>query len=156
MDHFSLGEGELLLALLLGLLPLAGLLGGVRLLDIFRTPLRGLGEPERDELDLPRFRGGARPLRGETDLDRDRTGLRIGERVRRRGGGDLLGGLLARLGGERLLAGIGERLRSGLPRPLLGETRAGDLCLRGTGDGDLLLGETILRRGGGGGVSPRR
>ena len=39
-------------------------------------------------------------LRGDTDLDRERAGLRIGERLRRRGGGDRLGGLLARLSGD--------------------------------------------------------
>lgn len=40
-------------------------------------------------------------LRGrEDDLERERTGLRIGERLRRRPMGDLLGGLRARLGGE--------------------------------------------------------
>ena len=41
-----------------------------------------------------------RYLRGETDLERERAGLRIGERLQRRTGGDLLGGLRARLGGE--------------------------------------------------------
>lgn len=39
-------------------------------------------------------------LRGESDLERDRPGLLRGERLRRRGGGDLLGGLLGRLGGD--------------------------------------------------------
>ena len=39
-------------------------------------------------------------LRGEADLERERAGLRTGERLRRRGGGDLLGGLLTRLGGD--------------------------------------------------------
>lgn len=34
------------------------------------------------------------------DLERDRAGLRIGERLRLRARGDLLGGLRARLGGE--------------------------------------------------------
>lgn len=38
-------------------------------------------------------------LRGEADIERERAGLRTGERLRRRGG-DLLGGLRARLGGE--------------------------------------------------------
>ena len=37
-------------------------------------------------------------LRGEIDLER--AGLRIGERLRLRLKGDLLGGLRARLGGE--------------------------------------------------------
>ena len=39
-------------------------------------------------------------LLGEIDLERERTGLRIGERLRLRLKGDLLGGLRARLGGE--------------------------------------------------------
>lgn len=39
-----------------------------------------------------------RYLRGEIDLERERIGLRIGERVRLRGIGDLLGGLRTRLG----------------------------------------------------------
>lgn len=39
-------------------------------------------------------------LRGDADLERERPSLRIGERLRRRGGGDLLGGLLTRLGGD--------------------------------------------------------
>lgn len=37
---------------------------------------------------------------GEMDLDRERIGLLIGERLDRRPTGDLLGGLLARRGGE--------------------------------------------------------
>jgi len=41
-------------------------------------------------------------LRGENDLDRERADLRIGERVRLRPIGDLLGGLRARLGGGDL------------------------------------------------------
>jgi len=41
-------------------------------------------------------------LRGEKDLDRERADLRIGERVRLRPIGDLLGGLRARLGGGDL------------------------------------------------------
>lgn len=78
----------------------------------------------------------------------------MGERLRRRGGGDRLGGLLARLGGgDRRLGGKGERFLAGLPRPLLGEPRAGDLSLLG-GEGErLLMGEAPLLRGG---VSPRR
>lgn len=39
-------------------------------------------------------------LRGENDLERERADLRIGERLRLRPTGDLLGGLRARLGGE--------------------------------------------------------
>lgn len=39
-------------------------------------------------------------LLGEIDLEPDLTGLRIGERLRLRPIGDLLGGLRARLGGE--------------------------------------------------------
>lgn len=58
------------------------------------------------------------------DLDRDRIGLLIGERLDRRPIGDLLGGLLARRG-ERRLGGRGERLRTGLPRILLGEPLGG-------------------------------
>lgn len=88
------------------------------------------------------------------DLERDRAGLRIGERLRLRARGDLLGGLRARLGGERRLGGRGERLRTGLPRILRGEALTGDLSRLGgedgerplDGDGGLLLG----------GVSPRR
>lgn len=56
------------------------------------------------------------------DLDRERIGLLIGER---RPTGDLLGGLLARRG-ERRLGGRGERLRTGLPRILLGDPLGGD------------------------------
>jgi len=67
-------------------------------------------------------------------------------------GGDRLGGLLARLGGDRRLRGIGDRLRIGLPRTLRGETLAGDLCLRGAGD-RLPTGDAPLRRDG---VLPRR
>lgn len=134
--------------LLLKLLPRAGLFG-LRLFVILRTPFRGLGDLEKDE-DLPRF-GGARTLRGEADLDR--ASFRTGERLRRRTGGDLFGGLLALLtGGDLLLRGKGERLREGLPRILRGETRAGDLSRRGEGE-RLLTGEAALLRGG---VSPRR
>jgi len=39
-------------------------------------------------------------LRGENDLERERADLRIGERVRLRPIGDLLGGLRGRLGGD--------------------------------------------------------
>lgn len=40
-------------------------------------------------------------LRGDIDLELERRGLLIGERLRcRGGGGDLLGGLLGRLGGD--------------------------------------------------------
>lgn len=118
---------------------------------ILRAPFLGLGDLEKDE-DLPRL-GGARPLRGEADLERERAGLRTGERLRRRIGGDLLGGLLARLtAGDLLLRGNGERLREGLARILRGETRAGDLSRRGDGE-RLLTGEAALLRGG---VSPRR
>ena len=39
-------------------------------------------------------------LRGEIDLEREQAGLRIGERLRLRMKGGLLGGLRARLGGE--------------------------------------------------------
>lgn len=39
-------RGELLLSLLLELLPLKGLLLGLRLLEILRGPLRELGEEE--------------------------------------------------------------------------------------------------------------
>lgn len=145
------GEGERLL--LLVLLPLGGLLG-LRLLDTLRGPLRGLGDGE-DEIDLPRLGGGPLPLRGEIDREREWRGRRRGERLRRRGGGDLLGGLLNRLGGgDRLLGG--ERLRIGLPRPLLGESRRGDLLRRGGGEGERLLrGDGGLRRGGGGDTTPR-
>lgn len=41
-------------------------------------------------------------LRGEIDREREWRGRRRGERLRRRGGGDLLGGLLNRLGGGDL------------------------------------------------------
>lgn len=131
-------------------LPRNGLLG-LRLLDL-RDTLRGLGESEKDDDDLPRLIGG-RPLRGgENDLDRERADLRGGERLRLRLIGDLLG-LRTLLGGERRLGGGGERLRIGLPRILLGETLAGDLRRLG-GDGDLpLAGDTGLLLGG---VSPRR
>lgn len=135
---------------MLELLPLKGLLG---LRDILRATLRGLGDPEYED-DLPRLPTGALPLLGETDLEPDLTGLRIGERLRLRLIGDLLGGLRARLGGERRLGGIGDLLRTGLPRILRGEALTGDLFLLGgeegerprTGDAGLLLG----------GVSPRR
>lgn len=127
------------------MLLLLPLLLGLRLLDIFRTTLRGPGDPEEDD-DLPRLPGGARPLRGEIDLERERIGLRIGERVRLRGTGDLLSGLRARLGERRL--GGGERLRTG-PRILEGEGLLGgdegEQPLNG--DAGLLLG---------GGESPRR
>jgi hypothetical protein len=153
-NYLRLGEGERLLLLVL-LLPLGGLLG-LRLLDTLRGPLRGLGEGE-DEIDLPRLGGGPLPLRGEIDREREWRGRRRGERLRRRGGGDLLGGLLNRLGGgDRLLGG--ERLRIGLPRPLLGESRRGDLLRRGGGGGEgerLLTGDGGLRRGGGGDPAPR-
>lgn len=146
------GGGELLLLLLLlALPPLKGLLG-LRLLDL-RDTFRGLGESEKDD-DLPRLTGG-RPLRGENDLEFERAGLRIGERLRLRPMGDLLGGLRARLGGgeRRLGGGGGERLRPGLPRNLLGETLAGDLRRLG-GDGERPLpGDTGLLLGG---VSPPR
>ena len=39
-------------------------------------------------------------LLGDIDLERDRGGLRIGERLRLRLSGDLLGGLRGRLGGD--------------------------------------------------------
>lgn len=66
VGQLALRRGELLLLLLL--LPLTGLLG-LRLLDIFRAPLRGLGDPEYDDSELPRLGGGPRPLRGEADLE---------------------------------------------------------------------------------------
>lgn len=98
------GERELLL-LPLGLIfpPFAGLLG-LRLLEIFLSPLGErfleLGDSEDNELDLPRFRGGVRTLRGgERDVDLERRGLRGGERLRRRIGDNLRGGLRPRLGG---------------------------------------------------------
>lgn len=131
------------------LLPLKGLLG---LRDILRVTFRGLGDSEDD--DLPRLPAGPRPLLGESDLERDRRGLRIGERLRLRSG-DLLGGLRARLGGERRLGGRGERLRTGLPRILLGGDPLGGGDLR-LGGGDVerpLPGDAALLLGG---VSPRR
>lgn len=142
------GVGERLL--LLVLLPLGGLLG-LRLLEILRGPFRGLGDGE-DEIDLPRL-GGPLPLRGEIDRERERRGRRRGERLRRRGGGDLLGGLLKRLGGgDRLLGGV--RLLGG--ERLLGDSRIGDLLRRGGGEGErLLIGDGGLRRGGGGDPAAR-
>jgi len=104
--HDLLFEGERELLLLpLGLIfpPFAGLLG-LRLLEIFLSPLgerfRKLGDSEDNELDLPRFRGGVRTLRaGERDVDLERRGLRGGERLRRRIGDNRRGGLRPRLGG---------------------------------------------------------
>lgn len=137
----GLGEGELLLLVLLPLPPLLGL----RLLESFLAPLRGLGESEDDE-DLPRLCARFRPLRGETDLECERAGLRIGERLCLR---YLLKGLRSRLGGERRLIGKGERLRTGLPR-----IRKGDLWRRGAGDLERrLAGESCLLLGG---LPPRR
>lgn len=150
LPTYGLRGGEVLLLLLLVLLPLIGL-RGLRLLEILRTTFRGLGDPEDD--DLPRLAAGPLPLLGDTDLERERKGLRIGERLRLRSG-DLLGGLRARLGGERRLKGRGERLRIGLPRILRGEALAGDLCRRGGEDGERPLGGEAGRRLGG--VSPRR
>lgn len=159
--------------LLLPLLPLIALLG-LRLLETLRGALRGLGDEEYD-FDLPRLAGGPRPLLGDMDLDRERAGLLIGERLRRRPTGDLLGGLRACLG-DRRLGGSGERRRTGLPRTRRGEPLGGDLRRLGgelgerplTGDVGLLLGggespllkgesarrrtgESARRRGGGGG-----
>jgi len=89
------------------------------------------------------------------DLERERPGLRIGDRLRL-WIGDLLGGLRSLLGGGDLrLAGGGDRLRTGLPRILLGEPLGGDLYRLGGGeDGERPLdGDAGLRLGG---VSPRR
>lgn len=47
---------------------------------------------------MPQLLSSLSYLRGEIDLECERIGLRIGERVRLRGTGDLLGGLRARLG----------------------------------------------------------
>lgn len=106
------------------LLRLRGLLG-LRLLDIFLAPFRGLGESDKDD-DLPRLLTGGRTLLGEIELEGERLGLLIGERVRLRLKEVLLGGgLLARPPDRRL--GGGERLRIGLPRPLRGEALRGDL-----------------------------
>lgn len=104
--HELLFEGECELLLLpVGLVfpPFTALLG-LRLLETFLSPLgeRFLesGDPEDNELDLPRFRGGVRTLRGgERDVDLERRGLRGGERLRRRIGDNLRGGLRPRLGG---------------------------------------------------------
>lgn len=128
------------------LLLLKDLLG---LRDIFRGTFLGLGDPEYDD-DLPRLVAGPRPLRGEIDLDRDRASLRLGDRLRLRLIGDLLGGLRTRLGGERRLGGKGERLRMGLPRILTGERRlgGGDPERPLDGDTSLLLGEVSPRRAG--------
>lgn len=81
----------------------------------------------------------------------------MGERLRLRTTGDLLGGLRTRLGGEQRRGG-GDRLRiGGLPRILRGEPLGGDLIrLEGddgerplTGDAGLLLGGgDSLRRTG--------
>lgn len=97
------GERELLL-LPLGLIfpPFVALLG-LRLLEIFLSPLgerfRELCDSEDNELDLPRFRG-VRTLRGgEREVDLERRGLRGGERLLRRIGDNLRGGLRPRLGG---------------------------------------------------------
>lgn len=139
-------------------------LRGLRLLDTLRGALRGLGDEEDDA--LPRLAGGPRPLLGEGDREGERAGLLIGERLRLRPTGDLLGGLRGRLG-ERRLGGGGDLRRTGLPRILLGDDLGGDRKRRGgeegerplTGDGGLLLGpgesprrngESALRRGGGG------
>lgn len=143
---YGLRGGELLLLVSLELLPLMGLLG-LRLV-IRRGILRGLGESEYED-DLPRLACGARPLLGEGDRGGDRAALRTGERLRRRLIGDLLGGLLARLGGDRRLGGRGERLRIGLARAL-----RGDLCRLGRDNGSRTLpGDAGLLLGG---VSPRR
>lgn len=116
------GGGELLLLLLL--LRLIGLLG-LRLLDTFLVTFLGLGESEKDD-DLPRLLAGGRTLLGEIELEGERTGLRIGDRIRLRLIGDLLGGgLLIRLGEPRL--GRGERLLIGLPRIRQGDGLGGDL-----------------------------
>lgn len=144
---YGLRDGELLLLVSLELLPLMGLLG-LRLV-IRRGILRGLGESEYDD-DLPRLACGARPLLGEGD----RATLRTGERLRRRLIGDLLGGLLARLGGERRLIERGERLRIGLARALRGEILGGDLCRLGGDKGERTLPGDAGRLLGG--VSPRR
>eukprot|EP00268_Persea_americana_P052375 TRINITY_DN5859_c1_g1_i4.p1 TRINITY_DN5859_c1_g1~~TRINITY_DN5859_c1_g1_i4.p1 ORF type:complete len:151 (+),score=34.67 TRINITY_DN5859_c1_g1_i4:560-1012(+) len=48
----------------------------------------------------------------------------------------------------RLLGGIGERLRTGLPRTLRGDARAGDRFFRRAGDGERLLGDAGLLLGG--------
>lgn len=46
--------------------------------------MRGLGDSEDDESDLPRLRVEGRALRGgDSDLDLERIGLRTGERLRR-------------------------------------------------------------------------
>lgn len=88
------------------------------------------------------------------DLERERPGLRIGDRLRLRIG-DLLGGLRTLLRGDLRLRGGGDRLRTGLPRILLGEPLGGDLYRLGGGEvGERPLdGDAGLRLGG---VSPRR
>jgi hypothetical protein len=53
-----------------------------------------------------RFRCQTHYLLGEIDLERERRGRRGGERLKRRGGGGLLGGLLNRLGGGELQEGL--------------------------------------------------
>lgn len=113
--------------------------------------MRGLGDLEDEDDDLGRLAAGGRPpLLGDIDLERERAGLRKGERLRLRIGGDLLGGLRALLGGDRRLGGGGERRRTGLPRILLGEALAGDLNLLGGGEGDRrpLTGDAGRRLGG--------
>lgn len=78
----------------------------------------------------------------------------MGERLRRRPTGDLLGGLRARLG-ERRLGGSGERRRTGLPRILRGDALGGDLNRLGGEEGERPLGgDAGLLLGGG--ESPRR
>lgn len=73
--------------------------------------------------------------------------------------GNLLGGgLLTRLGGERRLGDMGDRLRGGgLPRFLRGDVLTGDLLLGGgEGDAGLLLGGVSPPRRRGGEFNRRR
>lgn len=160
--YVLLFEGEFeLLRLLLGLLfpPLTGLLR-FGLFESFLSPREerfcGLGDSEEYELDLPRFRGGDRALRtGERDVDLDRRGLRGGERLRRRTGDDLRGGVLPRLGGDLRLCDNGERARpAGLPLTLRGEVLIGERFLRRNGGEEFRREGEIGRRRGG--ESPRR
>lgn len=154
---------------MLGLLPLIGLLG-LRLLDTLLGALRGLGDEEDEDVDLPRLGGGPRPLlgdgdldgerigllTGERDLDGERIGLLTGERLRRRPIGDLRGGGLRTRLGERRLGGGGERRRTGLPRILLGDPRGGDRYRLGGDEGERPLTGDIGLLLGTGGEPPRR
>lgn len=121
---------------------------------------------------------GERALLGaERDRERERSGRRGGgDLLTRRLGGDLRsGGDLARLGGDLLLYGGGERCRpTGLRRILLGGDLIGERRRRRKGEGErrrgdatggrlrggestiLLRGDTERLRGGGDGDRPLR